>query len=83
MKARLPFTRSAALGLIVAVLIPLSACQGARGWSVQTAWVDNGSDLGVSPQPEEKVRLEGLRFQADGASLRRNSKPILTRLRRF
>jgi outer membrane protein OmpA-like peptidoglycan-associated protein len=77
MHAKLSFTRTATLGAIAIVLILLSTWLEARDWSVQTAQVSSGRDLGIPAQPEEKVRLEGLRFSNDGASLRRNSRAIL------
>ena len=39
--------------------------------------VGDNRDARISAQPEETVRLEGLRFKAGGTSLRSNSKPVL------
>ncbi|WP_304821816.1 OmpA family protein [Candidatus Binatus sp.] len=44
---------------------------------MQTAQVGNAPEAGIAAHPDEKIRLEGLRFKADGASLRPNSKPVL------
>jgi len=71
MKVKLSSARNLASGAVAVLLISLSACVAIR--PLQTAQFGNGRDA----QPGEKVRLEGLRFKAEGARLRSNSKPIL------
>jgi outer membrane protein OmpA-like peptidoglycan-associated protein len=75
MKAQRSFTGSLALGAIASLLTSLSACLQSRDLSVQTAQVGNAHGAGTPAQ--EKVRLDGLRFKTDGASLRRSSAPVL------
>ena len=77
MKAKLSFTRSAAVGAIAILLIPLSACREAPDSSTQTAQVGSVPAPSIPPQPDERIRLEGLRFKPDGTSLRPTSKPVL------
>jgi len=73
MKAKVTLTRSATLGAIAMLLIPLSACQESRDATVQTAQVGSGIEVATG----EKIRLEGVRFKSDGTSIRPASKPIL------
>lgn len=77
MKAELSFTRSAALCAIAILLIPLSSCQASREGSVQAAQFGSTPHAEIFVQPDEVIRLEGLRFKGGGASLRRNSRAIL------
>ncbi len=77
MNAKLSLTRGAVVGAIAMLLIPLSACQESRDANVQTAEVGNGSEPAIATQSGEKIRLEGVRFKADGTSIRPASKPIL------
>jgi hypothetical protein len=77
MRAKLLFTKNLLLAASVTLLLPLSACLESQHGSVQPVQVGDNRDAGISAQSEEKVRLEGLRFKAEGASLRSNSKPVL------
>ncbi len=77
MKAKLSFTRSAAVGAIAILLIPLSACREASDSSNQSAQVGNAPAATIPAQPDERIRLEGLRFKADGTTLRPTSQPVL------
>ena len=77
MNAKLSLNRSAALGAIAMILIPLSACQESRDANVQSAQVGSGSETAIATQSGERIRLEGVRYKADGASIRPASKPIL------
>jgi hypothetical protein len=76
MKAKLSFHRSAALGAIAILLIPLSAGVESNDRFVRKAQIGNLPNSGIHTEPEE-VRLEGLRFKANGTSLQYSSKPIL------
>jgi len=77
MNAKIYFTRNFVLGAIVILLLPLSACLQSREGSGQPVQVGNNQDVGITAIPVDKVRLEGLRFNVKGASLRSNSEPIL------
>jgi outer membrane protein OmpA-like peptidoglycan-associated protein len=58
------------------LLLALSACSESQNENIQLAQVGSVPDAGAA-QPVERVRLEGLRFKPDSASLRSGSKPIL------
>jgi outer membrane protein OmpA-like peptidoglycan-associated protein len=77
MRAKLLFTKNLLLTASVILLLPFSACLESQHGSVQPVQVGETHEAGISAQPEEKIRLEGMRFTADGASLRSNSKPVL------
>jgi outer membrane protein OmpA-like peptidoglycan-associated protein len=77
MRARILFTKTLLLAASVILLLPLSACLELQHGAAQPVQVSDNRDAGMSAQPEEQVRLEGLRFKAGGASLRSNSKPVL------
>jgi len=76
MKGKLMIGKYAAVGAIAMLLVPLTACRESQNAS-QTAQVGSATDVSNPVQQEEKIRLEGLRFKADGSTLRPNSKPIL------
>jgi len=77
MNARISLSRSAVLGAITMILVPLSACQQTRDANVQTSQVGSGTEPTIATQSGERIRLEGVRYKADGVSIRPASKPIL------
>ncbi len=72
--------KSLAMFLVSAALASLpfafSACSDSQNENIQLPRVES-NPYASSTQPLEKVRLEGLRFKSNGASLRSGSKPIL------
>lgn len=69
------FFSSRLVSTVALLMVPLSACSNLK--PTQTTQVDKARDARILTQPEEEVRLEGVQFKSDGATLRGNSKPIL------
>jgi len=76
MKAKRSFINCLFLGAVALQLLAFSGCADSHNENIQLAQVGSSPDPGAA-QPVDRVRLEGLRFKANGASLRSGSKPIL------
>jgi len=76
MKFNVSIIRRLVPGAIALTILALSACADSQNEDMRLPEVASSADAAAA-QPDGRVRLEGLRFKSDSASLRSDSKPIL------
>jgi outer membrane protein OmpA-like peptidoglycan-associated protein len=76
MKAKRSFINCLVSGAVALQLMALAGCADSQNENIQLPQVGSVASVDAA-QPVGKVRLEGLRFKSNSASLRSSSKPIL------